>query len=791
MKNPFTKARPIWVNNDEFCEKSNQYAEFFTIFECPDFNSEARLIINCDSEFAVWINGGFALTGQHSQYPDNPVAETLALTGLLEQGENRLAIIGYHQGYTTSTYIKGAPRLTFEIIDGKGSILAASSEETLSRISPSYLSGDVPLVSMQLGFTFCHTLADSGAVSFNDKNYTPAMAVAEGFGPSGLARAYKEDSFRQRAIEKLRIFPPKPSKITAQGLFDYGREYRESYGNTQAYYMQNAALKSKFKGELSANFEGGIMHYNGDTPGITLKTEELGGGNILRRGRGIYTVIDLREETFGYFTIDAEVPLKTVVGVAYSDHLDDLRARSFVGGRNFSATLIMKPGRNRFTHYLSKIGARYIMLYAETDGLTLNYCGIMPVCYPTVPENEGIFTINDGLHTKIYETCVRTLRLCMNEHYMDCPQREQALYAMDSRNQMLAGYYTFGEYNYAKESLRLIAESIRPDGLLELCSPAKVSITIPSFSLYWIIALCEYEKFSPDPEFFKAMLPTANKIMAAVLAKKLPDGTISRFPGSEYWNFHEWVGELAGGIGAEDLPDGDACLTALFIMATDLLAETSLFCCPEDNETVSRCGLMRELAAGMRTAFNRSFYNSSRGAYFSFNRCGILRNCSGLTNALAILCGAAELNPDMLKNSEKALKTAEPAADCSLSTAIFKYDALMKVSKENIDFVMRDIEKIWGSMLYNGATSFWETISGGSDFDDAGSLCHGWSAIPAYIYYRYLLGIFPEKPGFAAGAKPVPVPYNSHIVKGSVRAEGCAGGRIEVETDGKSYEVRM
>jgi hypothetical protein len=37
-------------------------------------------------------------------------------------------------------------------------------------------------------------------------------------------------------------------------------------------------------------------------------------------------------------------------------------------------------------------------------------------------------------------------------------------------------------------------------------------------------------------------------------------------------------------------------------------------------------------------------------------------------------------------------------------------------------------------MLENGATSFWETIEGEAAFDKAGSLCHGWSALPVYYY---------------------------------------------------------
>ena len=40
-------------------------------------------------------------------------------------------------------------------------------------------------------------------------------------------------------------------------------------------------------------------------------------------------------------------------------------------------------------------------------------------------------------------------------------------------------------------------------------------------------------------------------------------------------------------------------------------------------------------------------------------------------------------------------------------------------------------------MLDQGATSVWETIDGGFAFEKAGSLCHGWSAVPIYIYLRY------------------------------------------------------
>ncbi|MFQ7077041.1 MAG: hypothetical protein ACLRSW_03420 [Christensenellaceae bacterium] len=39
-------------------------------------------------------------------------------------------------------------------------------------------------------------------------------------------------------------------------------------------------------------------------------------------------------------------------------------------------------------------------------------------------------------------------------------------------------------------------------------------------------------------------------------------------------------------------------------------------------------------------------------------------------------------------------------------------------------------------MLKRGATTFWETIKGEADFEGAGSLCHGWSAVPVYVAWK-------------------------------------------------------
>ena len=65
----------------------------------------------------------------------------------------------------------------------------------------------------------------------------------------------------------------------------------------------------------------------------------------------------------------------------------------------------------------------------------------------------------------------------------------------------------------------------------------------------------------------------------------------------------------------------------------------------------------------------------------------------------------------------------------------FRYEALLKKDKEFYkDVILEEIDATYFGMLQEGATSFWETLKGDEDFDYAGSLCHGWSAMPVYYY---------------------------------------------------------
>ena len=672
----FQNAQCIWNQN---AVGENTYADFFAVFGKAD-----HIRIACDGNYALWLNGEFVNCGSYPGYEDLAFCDWIDLSAHAKDAGNQLRITAHHPGLDTSTYRNKPPFVIFEVYDGE-TVVAASGRETLSRRNPNYAQGtDVGMVSGQLGFTFGYD----------------AQAPEEPCTPSVLAEP--PEAMEPRPTEKLRIDPLKPSAVMNIGVFTD----RQTDG-TAAQIMQAAALENRW------------------LCGATRLPDDAGMALTADSGDGIYAVIDLGEEDTGLLSIDLEVPHACDILIGWGEHLADLRVRTYVGSRNFAARYRAKAGRNRFENPLLRCGLRFVQLHIYAQSCRIFYAGIRPTRYP-LPKAEPC-PMNDGLHRSIYDVCVRTLDLCMHEHYEDCPWREQALYTMDSRNQMLCGYDVWHETAFCKASLRLIAHSLREDGLLELCSPARVPITIPSFSAIFIVQLNEYLTHSGDVKTVEALLPAAEAI-AKQFETRMENGLLRWFEDQKYWNFYEWQEGLDDSRKNGQPRSFDAPLCAFVSMAFQALAEIQ--------HRLNRESSHAEMLSETINSAVQCFWDEDAGAYASYlTETGRTHFCE-LTNALMLCCGA--VLAERKERVQQALMSGT-LIPVTLSHSIFKYDALLE-NRVNIPYVLNDIAEKWGHMLMNGATTFWETIDGESAFGNAGSLCHGWSAIPAYVYFKIARG---------------------------------------------------
>jgi len=157
----------------------------------------------------------------------------------------------------------------------------------------------------------------------------------------------------------------------------------------------------------------------------------------------------------------------------------------------------------------------------------------------------------------------------------------------------------------------------------------------------------------------------------------------------------------------------------------------------DKTELLTKAASYKEYAENLRVAFHKYFWQEEKGYYATFIRGGELVHACELTQALALMCGAV---PEELRDRVLETLTGNMGEDfypVTLSTCLYKYEALLQKPEKYGRFVFNQVADIFGAQLYQGATTFWETEDGACAFHNAGSLCHAWSAIPAYLYMRY------------------------------------------------------
>ena len=450
--------------------------------------------------------------------------------------------------------------------------------------------------------------------------------------------------------------------------------------------------------------------------------------SVRKCGKGHY-LIDLGGETVGLPSLEFISQSEQQLKVAWGEHIADAGVRREVGGRSFYFEYRAKVGKNLFDEYMLRIGCRYLEIFCEEE-INLIYAGVRPQIYEVKARSVKI---DSEIDRRIYDISVNSLKKSMMEHYVDCPWREQALYVFESRNQMLFGYLAFenGNADYVKSNLRLISEDRREDGLLSICFPAGKNLSIPSFSLYYSFSVNEYLHYTGDKEFARAVSPKIESVIDDVLSRRR-NGLVERYEGAEYWNFYDWSDYSEGNHGSSDKPEPDLMLNCLTVMALMNYKEiTDAVGIP-----YKYAGIAEELRAAIREQFlaDNGLFTMLRGK----------EQYTVLGNSMAILCGAAPRESvDYLceKMASGALR------ECSLSMKIFEYEALLSFSEEKYrQLVLDEIRKNYKVMLDYGSDTTWETLDGESAFDNAGSLCHGWTAVPIYFYHKLGIATHTDEP---------------------------------------------
>ena len=743
----------VWLAGSGANEHADQYLRFRRGLDLDHAPRTSVLTIAAESDFILLVNGQVAGQGQYSDWPARRTFTTYDVAPLLHAGWNVIAVCVHHQGLGNSVHHPGKAGLILSIVGDHPGVLS----DNTWRCSPmaAYAQGGCIRVTLQMGLTYVYDArAEDDWLSdvFDDSAWEAVVLRND------------DAELVPRPVPTLTIGPVFPTSIIAVGdVLRIGRQ------GSIAQQMMSDALVTYPMEEVFADRRPECFFHAVTTRGFysdRIRQPHSGGLTMLPPPAGVsgrYLILDLGQEEVGLLTLSLDAPAGTIIDVSYGEHLQSGRVIAAMGGRNFADRYVAKEGQNSFVHRFRRYGCRYIEVHitAFIRPLRLDYIGLTSARLDI--NEQGSFISSDLLIDEIHRIARRTLRLCMHEHFEDCPWREQGLYAYDSRNQALFGYNAFGNYPFAAASLDLLGRGVREDRLLSLCAPAEISLTIPIFSFAWIAAVAEYWIYSGDDSVSRAHALVMDGILTATMAR--PHGSSGLYlspAGKGIWNFYEWNDGLTGFIPQEGEVVRDDTADSIYNLT--LLEAIGWRAWMHEQNGDCAALRLREQYKKLSAAIATAFWNDRRSAVASRSSGGPDDHCSELATALALTLGVLDA-----ERSERAASSIINGGlvPATLSSMRYLVDGLFRSGPQARTHLLDRVEKTWGSMILRGATSCWETIAGADDFDGAGSLCHGWSALPVFVDQAVRLGIRPLVPGFASFSVS-PLPGRCRMIEGAV-----------------------
>jgi alpha-L-rhamnosidase len=341
--------------------------------------------------------------------------------------------------------------------------------------------------------------------------------------------------------------------------------------------------------------------------------------------------------------------------------------------------------------------------------------------------NARLETDRNDLH-KMLEIGWRTARLCAVDTYMDCPYYEQLQYIGDTRIQALISLYNSGDDRLLRNALNLIDYSRQPEGVTMSRYPSATPQYITTFSLWYIGMLHDYLKYGKDPVFVRNKLSGGRQILNYFQGFQQQDGSLRNLP---WWNFTDWVKSWPLGVRMFGKDGNSAVLDLQLLWAYQLAADMEQRVGMKEYATI-----YQQKAEQLKKTIQRKYWDSTKNLFADRAEKDLF---SQHTNSLAILTG-------MVSGSEATNIAKQLLTDATLSQAsiYFKYYLHLALTKAGLgDDYLSWLGK-WKENMDMGLTTWGET----SDVEMIRSDCHAWGASPNIEFFRTILGIDSDAPGF-------------------------------------------
>ncbi len=452
------------------------------------------------------------------------------------------------------------------------------------------------------------------------------------------------------------------------------------------------------------------------------------------KGGDVELLYDLGEQNCGYWNFDLVADAGVQVDIFAVEYIAPDGRIQFPGGNRNGLRYITKQGDNQFTS-LKRRSGRYVFLTLRNQHspVRIRHFNLIESTYPL--DYIGSFSCSDARLDRIWDISTRTLKLCMEDTFTDCPLYEQTHWVGDARNESLLAYGVFGAHDLARRCINITAQSLERYPIAGCQTPSGWDVLIPAWSLLWGISTWDHYWETGDKEWLRTVYPAVIRNLKG--AEQFVDSR-NLFTGP-FWNFFDWV--------RIDQGQKTVLHNSLFVVGAidaalkeaDVLGDTT------------HVAWLKALRARLVGGINRLWDDTKQAYPDSIHEDGsVSPSICQHTSFLSLLYDVvAKENVVAAVNNvtnppPKMVKVGSPFA------ALYLYEACEKLGLD--DAILQEIYKQYLPMVEAGATTVWESFpsgtTGGGGWPTR-SHCHAWSSAPSRFLNRIVLGIKDTSPGAA------------------------------------------
>ncbi len=456
------------------------------------------------------------------------------------------------------------------------------------------------------------------------------------------------------------------------------------------------------------------------------------------------TVTLLLDQTYltnAYVTLKFSKGKGAGVSLSYAESLFDNIAkygmrksnRNEIEGKDFSGrkdSIISNGKDDQSFTTLNFRTYRYIqmIIHTQDDPLTIDDLYGTFTGYPF--KQTAVFNTDNTEIKNILDIGWRTARLNAFETYTDCPYYEQLQYIGDTRIQAMVSYYYSGDDRLARNALNLMDHSRLPEGVTLSRYPTHSTQIISTFSLWYIGMLYDYWMYRDDSSFIKDKLEGERDILNFFSKYQQADGSLKNTP---YWTFVDWANGKDWFVGSppKSTDGASAIIDLQLLWAYEWAAKMEA-----NMGSTTYANLYNQKIAQLKATIQRKYWDPLKMLYADTEDKTLF---SQHANALAILTGVANE-----KDSRKICHTLLTDGSLTQCTIYFKYYLHMALVKGGYGDDYMNWLDVWKNNIKMGLTT-WAEIS---DVENTRSDCHAWGCSPNIEFFRTVLGIDSDAPGF-------------------------------------------